>query len=201
MEESRIDSESSTRTAIKEAALQAFCRLGFEQAKMRDIAQASGVQVSVIYYHYASKEDLYTEAVFDGIVALFAALRARVSFARDRALPAILADLLAARSPANLTDQEAALYRLSILEWMGHRGDRALTRKLRDMIAASRSEFLVGLQRRASATGTDADPMVADLVYRYLEHEAIRMLFDVAPFDRYAAERELQHILSPVLPA
>lgn len=192
--------ESETRTAIKKAALAAFCQFGFEQTKMRDVAHAAGVQVSVLYYHYASKEDLYTEAVFDGIARLFAALRARVSFARERTLPAILADLLALRSPANLTEQEAALYRISILEWMGHRGDRALTRKLRDMIAASKSEFLVGLQRRASATGVEVDPMVVDLVYRYLEHEAIRMLFDVAPFDRYAVERELQHILAPLCP-
>ena len=189
--------ENGTRTAIKEAALQAFCQLGFEQAKMRDIAQAAGVQVSVLYYHYSSKEDLYTEAVFDGIVALFAALRSRVSFARDRGLEQILADLLAVRSPANLTDREAALYRISILEWMGHRGDRAISRKLRDMIAASKSEFLAGLQRRAAATGEAVDPGIADLVYRYLEHEAIRMLFGVAPFDRYAAERELRHLLAP----
>jgi AcrR family transcriptional regulator len=151
----------------------------------------------VLYYHYSSKEDLYTEAVFDGIVALFAALRSRVSFARDRDLEQILADLLAVRSPANLTDREAALYRISILEWMGHRGDRAISRKLRDMIAASKSEFLAGLQRRAAATGEAVDPGIADLVYRYLEHEAIRMLFGVAPFDRYAAERELRHLLAP----
>jgi hypothetical protein len=47
----------------------------------------------------------------------------------------MLVDLLAARSPANLTERQAALYRICILEWMGHRGNRPLTRKLRDMIA------------------------------------------------------------------
>lgn len=184
-----------TRERIKAAALAAFCQDGFERANMRAIAEAAGVQVSVVYYYFEGKEELYTEVVLDGIVELFAELRGKVDFGRSRKLAQILADLLAVRSPANLTERQAALYRISILEWMGHRGDRPLTRKLHDMIAASRSAFLAGLERRADATGEGISPLINDLLYRYLEYETLRMLFGVAPFDRVRAERDLGHLL------
>jgi hypothetical protein len=62
------------------------------------------------------------------------------------------------------------------------------------MIAASRSQFIGSLESRAAATGERITPMVADLLYRYLEYQTLRMLFGVAPFDQVSVRDELGYI-------
>ena len=47
-----------TKTRIFDAALRLFATRGVENATMRDIAFASGINIASIYNHYASKEQL-----------------------------------------------------------------------------------------------------------------------------------------------
>jgi TetR/AcrR family transcriptional regulator len=48
-----------TRAAILEVATRIFASRGFVGASMRDISDASGINKTVIYYHFGSKEGLY----------------------------------------------------------------------------------------------------------------------------------------------
>ncbi|MEM9262232.1 MAG: TetR/AcrR family transcriptional regulator [Pseudomonadota bacterium] len=51
------------RELIKQAALEEFARNGFSGARIEQIAKAAGVAKPLVYYHFASKEELWTQSV------------------------------------------------------------------------------------------------------------------------------------------
>ena len=53
-----------TRTQILDASLRLFSEKGFARTSVRDIAQIAGITDAAIYYHFASKRDLF-EALID----------------------------------------------------------------------------------------------------------------------------------------
>jgi TetR/AcrR family acrAB operon transcriptional repressor len=54
---------AATRKAILEAALAVFSRQGYAAARLEDIANEAGVTRGAIYWHFASKADLYNTLV------------------------------------------------------------------------------------------------------------------------------------------
>jgi AcrR family transcriptional regulator len=48
-----------TREQILDASLRLFSERGFARTSVRDIAQAAGITDAAIYYHFASKRDLF----------------------------------------------------------------------------------------------------------------------------------------------
>jgi AcrR family transcriptional regulator len=48
-----------TRKQILDASLKLFSEKGFARTSVRDIAQAAGITDAAIYYHFASKRDLF----------------------------------------------------------------------------------------------------------------------------------------------
>ena len=74
---------NTTKDRILDAAEQLFADRGFAGASMRDITNRAGVNLSVIYYYFQSKEELFRAViernmlpVFDCENELFAAARA-----------------------------------------------------------------------------------------------------------------------------
>ncbi|MFN6991606.1 MAG: TetR/AcrR family transcriptional regulator, partial [Fervidobacterium sp.] len=53
--------ENKTKEKILQASKKLFSEKGFEGVSMEDIAQASGVRKSLIYYYFPSKEVLFEE--------------------------------------------------------------------------------------------------------------------------------------------
>ena len=53
----------SRRRQIIDAATRAFSRDGYVEARVEDIARAAGVAPTAIYYHFGSKEELFTQAL------------------------------------------------------------------------------------------------------------------------------------------
>jgi AcrR family transcriptional regulator len=53
----------SRRKEIIEAATRTFSRDGYVEARVEDIARAAGVAPTAIYYHFGSKEELFTQAL------------------------------------------------------------------------------------------------------------------------------------------
>lgn len=68
-----------TRHRLMKAAAGEFAAHGFAGANIDRIAAAAGVNKAMIYYHFASKADLYREILRD----MFAAVEARVREAAD----------------------------------------------------------------------------------------------------------------------
>lgn len=64
-----------TRRLILDASLRLFSQKGFARTSVRDIAQAAGITDAAIYYHFASKRELF-EALFEerGITSAIAEL-------------------------------------------------------------------------------------------------------------------------------
>ncbi|MEW5853473.1 MAG: TetR/AcrR family transcriptional regulator [Myxococcota bacterium] len=61
---------SETRAALVKAAFQVIAQQGFEGLRTRAVADAVGVNVATLHYHFPSKEDL-VGAVLDELVARF----------------------------------------------------------------------------------------------------------------------------------
>ncbi len=53
------------RQMLKNAAIKLACRCGYERTTIKEIAKECGVTVGVIYHYFASKEELFREALAD----------------------------------------------------------------------------------------------------------------------------------------
>jgi AcrR family transcriptional regulator len=62
------------RAQLAGVAAQQFCRLGFHQVSMADVATAVGLTAPAIYRHYRSKDDLLAAAIGSGLDLVSAAL-------------------------------------------------------------------------------------------------------------------------------
>ena len=86
-----------TREQILDASLRLFSEKGFARTSVRDIAQAAGITDAAIYYHFASKRDLF-EALLDerGFTAALESLeRAEITAGPTEAIPAMALRALA----------------------------------------------------------------------------------------------------------
>lgn len=55
----QLQTREAYRDAIVDAAEQVFCRCGYRDAKMNDIAEQAGVSVGTLYNYFSSKEDVF----------------------------------------------------------------------------------------------------------------------------------------------
>jgi AcrR family transcriptional regulator len=86
-----------TRKQILDASLRLFSEKGFARTSVRDIAQAAGITDAAIYYHFASKRELFEALIEErGFTAAIEGLeRAEVTIAPDQAIPGIATRALA----------------------------------------------------------------------------------------------------------
>ncbi len=80
-----------TRKQILDASLKLFSDKGFARASVRDIAQAAGITDAAIYYHFASKRDLFEALIEErGFTAALDNLeRAEITVGPREAIPSI----------------------------------------------------------------------------------------------------------------
>jgi AcrR family transcriptional regulator len=86
-----------TREQILDSSLRLFSEKGFARTSVRDIAQAAGITDAAIYYHFASKRDLF-DALIDerGFTAALESLeRAEITVGPQEAIPGIALNALA----------------------------------------------------------------------------------------------------------
>lgn len=67
----RTKDETSTKERILQAAVKEFARAGFHGARIDEIARVSGANKAMIYYHFKSKEGLYTALASEVIEQIF----------------------------------------------------------------------------------------------------------------------------------
>lgn len=58
-----MSKSDETKAQIMRAAIRQFTALGYEGAAVRDIANAAGVNIGLIRYHFGHKEDLYRDTL------------------------------------------------------------------------------------------------------------------------------------------
>ena len=67
------------REGILDAAASLFRQRGYGAVSLRSIAQAAGIKAGSIYYHFASKDEIVTEILNAGILAVHAEVVAAVA--------------------------------------------------------------------------------------------------------------------------
>jgi len=77
-EKTRTEEAASVRDRILNVAQELFAELGYSAASTRAIAQAAGVNLAQLHYHFGAKRDLFKAAYLRGAV--------QVTDARTRAL-------------------------------------------------------------------------------------------------------------------
>lgn len=55
------------RARLLDLAKDLFARRGYVGASLRDLAEVAGVTAAAVYYHFAKKEDLLRDIIFDGM--------------------------------------------------------------------------------------------------------------------------------------
>lgn len=65
--QSRKEQKEKRREEILEAALDQFIRKGYTGTKIKDIADAAGMSVGLLFHYYESKEELYTALIGLGV--------------------------------------------------------------------------------------------------------------------------------------
>ncbi len=71
------------RQKVLAAASDLFATKGFEATSMRDIAAAAGLMSGSLYYHFASKEELYVAVQDASVSKIFDAVRAAIADVTD----------------------------------------------------------------------------------------------------------------------
>ena len=71
------------RQKVLAAASDLFATKGFEATSMRDIAAAAGLMSGSLYYHFASKEDLYIAVQDASVSKIFDAVQVAISDVDD----------------------------------------------------------------------------------------------------------------------
>ena len=104
-----------TRKQILDASLKLFSDKGFARASVRDIAQAAGITDAAIYYHFASKRDLFEALIEErGFTAALDNLeRAEITVGPREAIPFI------ARGALEFIYQNRDLMKVLMVEAMG----------------------------------------------------------------------------------
>ena len=80
---SQKTSKSGSRAKILNAAMNEFAELGLAGARVDRIARRAGVNKAMIYYHFASKEDLYQKVIEGEMERLIALFQVQIEEVRD----------------------------------------------------------------------------------------------------------------------
>lgn len=150
------------RTIILEAALEIFERDGLEGASMRAIGEAAGYTAAAIYFHFPSKEAIYSELLSRSLDRLISQVNAA---SRDHAKPARRLEAAAlaffdfyAANPRDL-DLGFYLFRGGVRpRGLSSEADVALNAKLLESLAP-----VAAAARELGATPRAAQSTVADI--------------------------------------
>jgi AcrR family transcriptional regulator len=138
------DVDTATPQRILDGALSAFGDIGFEAARLEDIARAAGITRPSLLYHFPSKEALYEAAIHRAFLELGSMLMSAMSERRD--FPSRL--VATARAYERYLYEHPELARLLLREMLDQRGP------IRDLIAREIRPLLASIVRWAHREGT-----------------------------------------------
>jgi AcrR family transcriptional regulator len=194
----QAEAREQTRKALLAAAAEVFGRNGFAGASLEEIADVAGYTTGALYYHFASKQQLFLELMRTGWTrrnASWADAAARVA-ADETADPyaefsRLLAQRAARGGESGPLQGEFWLYALRNPDAMA-----VVAEQLRDQAAGLRPAVEVLMERTGTAPGITADEMatVTMALFQGLARRR-RMDPDSVPDDLFA--RVLRRLLAP----
>jgi TetR/AcrR family transcriptional regulator len=168
----RPAADLDTRPRILRGALEVFADRGFVGARTREIADAAGVNLGLLQYHFGGKEKLWRAAIDHAFGELWETLGAVAPL--DAGTPAGLAETV--RAAVRFAAAHPALVRL-----MNDEGKRSgpRLRWLVDRHGRRLFETVSAVLGRARATGIIADVEPIHLYFVFIG--ALGMIFSQAP--------------------
>ena len=132
------------RDLIREAAKRVFVARGLSAASVREIAQQAGYTTGAIYFHYASKEEIYADVLRESLSALHEAVSSAAA-AENKPVEALVAAYRAFIAFYRAKPQDLSLG-LYLFEGAGPRGlSSALNRDLNERFLGVMKIFEEGL--------------------------------------------------------
>jgi AcrR family transcriptional regulator len=179
--EDRTFTETARRAQIVQAAIETIAELGYGRASLARIAERLGISKGVISYHFAGKDDVIKEVVFEVVESGKAYMRSRIN--PESSGPGVLRDYI----ESNLAFMgEHPNYMVAIVEIGRNRPSADGERRFygdADVDAAVRIlEQLLARLQAAGELRQDFDPRVMAV--------AIRATIDAVP-PRLAHDPEL----------
>ncbi|MGE5507236.1 MAG: TetR family transcriptional regulator [Chitinophagales bacterium] len=162
-EESAGQAEAGTRSRLLTAAARVFARHGYAEATLDEVAEEAGLTKGAVYWHFASKSDLYLALLQERVQQEAAALPAAIGEAAENADPlAGLAGLLARQFAVAYAEPERP--RLS-LEFMSRTWDPEVRRRLGDLYFAAHQRLaeILGTVQSSGLMAGDLDPLLVSV--------------------------------------
>jgi AcrR family transcriptional regulator len=135
------DAGAPARDRILEAAQRVFANFGFDGASMRQIAEAAGVPVALVSYHFGSKDGLYRAVFYRRVPAIVEQRDAGIAIAMsepdlDRRLELLVKVLVMPWLRLRARDKDPSLGRLLAHESIDPNSEaRGIIRDLFDPVA------------------------------------------------------------------
>jgi AcrR family transcriptional regulator len=182
----RRPGSSDTREAILAAARERFAAVGYERARIRDVAADAGVDAALVHYFFKSKDGLFAASMdlpfrpaeiiapvlADGVDGLGERIVRRMLTVWDENRPALLALV---RSASSHPEAALALREFVLSEIVGRLSAALGGDELRATLVASQivgliaARYIAQVEPLASMDREEIVPLVAPTLQRYMD--------------------------------
>jgi AcrR family transcriptional regulator len=186
-------SADARREQLLETAREVFMRSGFGGTTVRDISDAAGVNIALLYRHFASKEELFDEAVAQPLTVALEGLVDTANAASDWAGRSDLQRQIVEEMVSNLLDAMAEITPLLGVVLFSSRGADFYTERFAPTIATIKEAADAAVpswEHREYDTDT-MSMLIVGMCFMY----GVRAQFSGAPFDRDTVARELTDVI------
>lgn len=186
-------SADARRTQLIETARDVFMRAGYGGTTVRDISDAAGVNIALLYRHFASKEELFDEAVGQPLVAALDGFVDIANEASDYVGRTDRQRQIVEALIASLLDAMTEITPLLGVVLFSERGRDFYHERLEPTMAII-TEAADAAKPHWEHREYDTDTMsmlIVGMCFMY----GVRSVFGGAPFDRDAVARELSDLI------
>jgi len=120
--------KENTKQKIKDAAIELFSKKGYDGTGMRSIAKKAGIAVSVLYYYFPNKENMYDNIVINFFDEIITGTKSFIENNSNKNLKSLILKLLYLFN--DLSDKKKNILKIAIYEIQGFGKKNILRDKL-----------------------------------------------------------------------
>jgi len=109
--------KENTKQKIKDAAIELFSKKGYDGTGMRSIAKKAGIAVSVLYYYFPNKENMYDNIVINFFDEIITGTKSFIENNSNKNLKSLILKLLYLFN--DLSDKKKNILKIAIYEIQG----------------------------------------------------------------------------------
>jgi len=175
--------ENTLKEKIMVKAVELFSEKGYYGTSIREIANAVGCSLPMLYYYFKNKNDLYEEIAYMEFVRINERLRSELP--KHEHIKEIYTQYVLQRK--NLSEYEKSVYKLALKAWLRTEGNTEIQTKLKQW-EDSRIEYSRNLLRKYWGQ-SHACELLVSIFMRLLENMVNKLVLinkSPTPYDSYA---------------